>query len=377
MAVGLVPNPADDERKFVGRETNENDEAGVAMGSAIDTVGASRRAAAGGQGPGALQRILAVRHSTILRMVTRRLAMGAVLIFVVTALSFVLASLTPGDTARQLLGPDATQEQYEALRQSLGLDLPLYEQYWNWLSSAVTGDLGVSIYGSEEVVSTVAARLPVTLWLITGALIVSLVIGVTFGVISALRGGVLGRALDGIVMLAYSVPSFWLGAVLASVLAVGLGWFPATGYVPFAESPVDWARSLVLPVAALSAYGVAMIAKQTRDAMLDVLGSEYLRMARASGISPVSLIARHALRNASVRVVTVVGILAVGLLGGTVVIETVFALPGMGSLIVEATTRRDLPVVQGVVVYFTVMVVLINLVVDLLYIWLNPKVRNA
>lgn len=319
----------------------------------------------------------ALSRSPVVTMIARRLAIGVALVFVVTALSFVLVALTPGDPATQLLGPDATVEQYAELRATLGLDQPLFERYWQWLSAALTGDLGTSIFTSADVTSLISSRLPVTASLVVGSLVVSFVLGLLIGVVSAVRGGWLARALDGFVMLGFSVPGFWLGAVLASVFALRLGWLPATGYVPLVEAPADWVRSLILPVTALATFGVASVSKQTRDAMLEVMSSEYLRMARASGVAPWSLVLRHALRNASVRVATVLGILAVGLIGGTVTIESVFALPGMGGLIVEATTRGDFPVVQGVVVYFTVMVVLINLTIDLLYVWLNPKVRAS
>ena len=160
------------------------------------------------------------------------------------------------------------------------------------------------------------------------------------------------------------------------IFAVWQHWFPATGYVSITASPAGWLRSLVLPVAALSLYGIAATAKQTREAMLDVLGSEYIRMARANGLSSGSIVFRHALRNASIRVVTVIGLLAVGLLGGTVLAENVFALPGLGSLMVNAGTQHDLPVVAGLVVCFTLVVVAINLLVDLAYLWLNPRVRT-
>jgi peptide/nickel transport system permease protein len=159
------------------------------------------------------------------------------------------------------------------------------------------------------------------------------------------------------------------------IFAVWRSWFPATGYVSITDSPIGWLHSLVLPVIALSLYGIASLAKQTREAMLDVLASEYIRMARANGISSRSVVFRHALRNASLRVVTVIGLLAVSLIGGTVLVENVFALPGLGSMMVTAATQHDLPVVAGMVVFFTLVVVAINLVVDLAYVWLNPRVR--
>ena len=222
----------------------------------------------------------------------------------------------------------------------------------------------------------IGQRLPVTLSLLIGALLVSVVIGVGLGVFSALRGGATGRAVDALALIGFSLPAFWVGAELIVIFAVWQHWFPATGYVAFTASPAGWLRSLILPVAALSLYGIAATAKQTREAMLDVLGSEYIRMARANGIStaidrlparaaqrldPGRHRARRCRRSASS--------------AGTVLVENVFALPGLGSLMVNAATQHDLPVVAGLVVCFTLIVVAINLLVDLAYLWLNPRVR--
>jgi peptide/nickel transport system permease protein len=311
----------------------------------------------------------------VLRVVLRRCVMTVPLLFVVSALTFVLVSLTPGNAAQQILGTQATPAEYAAFDRALGLNLPLYEQYWNWLRHALTGNLGHSIFTSQPVAQAIGQRLPVTLSLLVGALLVAVVVGIGLGVFSALRGGVVGRAIDVLSLVGFSLPDFWVGAELIVIFAVWRSWFPATGYVSLSASPAGWLHSLVLPVAALSLYGIAATAKQTREAMLDVLGSEYIRMERANGISPVVIILRHALRNASMRVVTVLGLQAVGLLGGTVLVENVFALPGLGSLMVSAATQHDLPVVAGIVVTFTLMVVAFNLLVDVAYVWLNPRVR--
>jgi len=310
----------------------------------------------------------------LVRLTLRRLITAVALLFVVTALTFVLVSLTPGDAAREILGLNASPSEYDRFRHQLGLDLPIYEQYWNWLSRALTGDLGKSLYG-PDVAASIAERLPVTIWLVFGALLVSLILGVSLGSLSAIRRGILGRVVDAFALAGFAFPAFWLGVLLIMLFAVKLRWFPATGYVPLAQSPGEWFLSLVLPVAALSVGGVAAVAKQSREAMLDVLDSEYVRMARANGTSASSVFFRHALKSTSIRVVTVLGVQAIGLLGGTVVIESVFALPGAGSLAVTASIRHDLPMVLGIVVYFTMIVVLINLVIDLSYTWLNPKVR--
>jgi peptide/nickel transport system permease protein len=301
--------------------------------------------------------------------------MAVPLLFIVSALTFVLVSLTPGNAAQEILGTSATPAEYAAFNRALGLNLPLYTQYWNWLRHALTGNLGQSIFTGQPVTQAIGQRIPVTLSLLIGALLVSVVIGVGLGVFSALRGGAVGRAVDVLALIGFSLPAFWVGAELIVIFAVWLNWFPATGYVPISDSPVGWLRSLILPVVALSLYGIASLAKQTREAMLDVLASEYIRMARANGLSSRAIVFRHALRNASIRVITVIGLVAVGLLGGTVLAENVFALPGLGSLMVNAGSQHDLPVVAGLVVCFTVVVVAINLLVDLAYLWLNPRVR--
>jgi peptide/nickel transport system permease protein len=190
-----------------------------------------------------------------------------------------------------------------------------------------------------------------------------------------LRRGPLGRLTDVLSLAGLAVPSFWLGLVLVAVFAVGLGWFPANGFTPFREDPVDWARSIVLPVLALFVGGVATIAKQTRNAMSDVLASEFIRNLYANGLARRSLVFRHALRNAAIPVITVLGLGFIGLLGGSVFIEQLFVLPGLGSLAVNAVNSHDLPIIQGVVVYFAIIVAIVNLFIDLSYGWLNPKAR--
>ena len=307
----------------------------------------------------------------------RRLALAVPLLLVVSALCFVLVSLTPGNAAQEILGTNAPQESYDRLRLELGLDKPLYEQYWNWLTNALHGDLGTSLFSGQPVTVLIGERIPVTLSLIIASLLLILIVGVGLGVLSAVRGGALGRFVDGLSMIGYALPSFWIGAVLITVFAVKLRWFPATGYVRLTDSTTEWARALVLPVCALALHGIAAVVKQTREAMLDALGSENIRMARANGIPERSLVFRHALKSTGMRTTTILGLQAVGLLGGTVLVENVFALPGIGGLAVSASIQHDLPVVQGLVVLFTVIVIVINLLIDLAYTWLNPRVRTS
>jgi peptide/nickel transport system permease protein len=312
----------------------------------------------------------------VLGVVLRRLIIAVPLLFVVSGLSFFLVALTPGDAARYILGPDAPESAYENLRHALGLDSPAYTQYWHWLSHAVHGDLGISLYTDERVTRLIDQRLPVTVSLIIGSLLISVIGGVCLGMFSAIRGGAVGRAVDAFALIGFALPAFWVAAELIALFAVRWRIFPATGYVPLLQSPSLWLKSMALPVIALGLGGIAAIAKQTREVMLDVLDAEYIRMAWANGVSAKSIFFRHALKNASIQVVTVLGVRAVALLSGTVLVEIVFALPGLGSLAVNAALQHDLPLVEGVVVYFTVIVVAINLVIDIAYTFLNPKVRT-
>lgn len=196
------------------------------------------------------------------------------------------------------------------------------------------------------------------------------------GVFTSLGRGASGKIVDWIALIGYALPGFWLASGLVAIFAVKLGWFPAVGYTSLASSPAGWFRSLILPVAALSLAGVALVARQTREAMTGVMSSEYVRMARAHGVSSTSLILRYGLRNAAIPVVTIIGVQFIGLLAGTVFIEQVFALPGLGSLLTQSAIAHDLPVLQGITVVFTAMVILVNLIIDVLYAWLNPKLRT-
>lgn len=314
-------------------------------------------------------------RAPLLAVVVRRLLLAVPLVLIVSLLSFLLEYLTPGDPARSILGVHATTAEYQHLRRQLGLDQPVYHQYWAWLHAAVQGNLGVSLYSGEVVTHAIAGRLPVTVSLIVGALLTTVLVGVPLGIVSAVRGGFVAKAVDSLSLLGFALPGFWIGAILIVVFAVDLRWLPATGYVPLAQSATGWLRALTLPVIALALNGIAAVARQTREAMLEVLGSEYVRMARANGISESAIVMRHGLRNAGMRILTMLGIQAVVLLGGTVLVENVFALPGMGGLLVTAATQHDVPVVQGIVVYFTLIVIGVNLVIDLSYAWLDPRVR--
>jgi peptide/nickel transport system permease protein len=311
----------------------------------------------------------------MIRLVARRLLISVPLVFVVTLVTFLLQAAAPGDTARTILGESYTPEAYQRLRHQLGLDQPVLVQYWHWLIDAVHGDLGVSPISGLDVGAEIGHRFGVTLSLVAGSAAVAVLLGVGLGVLSAIRGGVFGRSVDVVSLLGLALPNFWLGLVLVTLFAVTLPLLPATGYVPLQASPGEWARSLVLPVVTLAAGMVAVLAKQTRDAMREVLSRSFVHALRAKGVSEASIVFRHGLRNAAIPVVTVLGLLFVGLLEGTVLIEAVFAMPGLGGLAIQATTQHDLPTLQGVALTFTLIVVVVNLAVDLTYGWLNPKVR--
>jgi peptide/nickel transport system permease protein len=314
-------------------------------------------------------------HDRVVRVLARRFTLSVPLLFVVSALVFVLTAFTPGDVTFAILGPGRAPADYAALKQQLGLDKPLYDQYWIWLTHAVHGNLGTSPLQAVPVSQIISQRVGVTASLVFGTLIVSSVIGVSLGIVSAIRGGFVGRTVDAVAMTGWVLPVFWVAAMMVSIFAIRLRWLPATGYVPFSQSPGEWLRSLVLPVAALSLGAIGGFAKYTREAMVDALGSEYVRMARANGVAAWSVVLQHAFKSASIQILTLLGLLTVGLLAGTVFVENLFGLPGLGSAIVSAITNGDLPVVQGIAVFFTIIVVAVNLAVDIAYTALSPKVR--
>lgn len=310
-------------------------------------------------------------------LIIRRLVLAIPLLLIVSFLTFALQSLIPGDPALSLLGASATPEQLAALRSQLNLDQPVLVQYGIYLSGLLHGDLGVSIFTGQPVIQTIAERLPVSLSLIIATTIVSLLVGTALGVLSATRGPFVARTSDVMSLVGASLPNFWVGLVLVSVFAVTLFWLPATGYVPFEVSPVLWAQSLVLPIVALSLAAVATVAKVVRDGVATAMGMDYIRTLRAAGVPRRALVWKHALRSSAVTLVTVLGVIFVGALSGTVLVENVFVLPGLGSLAVSATSRQDLPVIQGVALTFTAITIVVNLLVDVSYGLLNPKVRTS
>lgn len=312
----------------------------------------------------------------MLRLIGRRVLLGIPLLFIVSALVFVLTAIAPGDPAAVVLGSAATPENIAALKAELGLDQPLYIQYWHWLQGAVTGDLGHSIITSQAVTKAMETRVPVTLSLAIGATLLSALIGVALGTLSAIRGGAVGATTDILAMLGFAVPSFWLGLILVDLVAVQLHLLPATSYVAFNTSPSEWLRHLVLPIFTLAIFGVTGIAKQTRDSMREAMARDFIVAKRADGL-PERTIVLHALRNAAIPIVTMIGVLFIGLLGGTVLVEAVYGMQGLGSLAVSSAQTGDLPMLQGIAVVFAIIVVVVNIVFDVTYGWLNPKARVA
>jgi peptide/nickel transport system permease protein len=316
----------------------------------------------------------------MVRATCRWLASSAVLLFVVTVLTFVLSSLAPGNAAKAILSGQTTsytQAQYQQVRHELGIDKPLPVQYWDWLDRLVHGSLGTDLFSGQPVTAALGARLGASLSVIVGTVLVSAGLGLAAGIFSAVRGGIPGKLVNLTSLLGLAAPNFWLALVLVELLAVRLRLFPAVGYTPFGTSPVQWLRGIVLPVLALSAGGAAFVARQIRDSMSDVLTRDYITALRARGLPLRSILLKHALRNAAIPVVTVLGLLFVALLGGTVLIENIFAIPGLGQQAVTASGSHDLPMIEGIAFYFTVIVVVVNLLIEVCYRLLNPAVGSS
>ena len=307
-------------------------------------------------------------------IVLRRLVFAVPLLFAVSLVTFTLIAIAPGDAARVLAGPEATPAEYQALREQLGLDDPFLVQYWNWLSGALQGDLGRSIVNGQDVAQALDQRLGVTLSIVIPAVVISSLLGILIGCVSAHRGGPLGRLVDLAAVAGNALPNFWVALIIVTLFAVTFRLFPAIGYVELTESPLGWLRSITLPVLSMVIGGLAGTAKQTRDAMLTGLSAEYTLAHRADGVPERTIVYRHALRNSAAPIIAIVGLQFVGSLGGTVLVESIFGLPGLGGLAVSATATHDIPTIQGVVIYFAVLVVLVNLVLDLTYRRINPKV---
>jgi peptide/nickel transport system permease protein len=290
---------------------------------------------------------------------------------------FSLQQLLPGDPAVMLAGGvQAPPERVEQIREEFGFDDPYFVQYGHWLSDASRFEFGNSIASDREVRGEILSRFPTTFSLAAAGLFVGLIIGVITGFVSALRpGSIIDRVAVGFTTLWISIPGFWLALILVLVFAVKLHWLPPSGYRPFTESPLEWARYMALPALSIGLAVAATIARQLRAALIDVLDAPYIRTAWAKGGTPTLIIAKHALKNASIPVVAVLGLLLSVLLGGTVIIETIFSIPGLGQYMIQSITQNDLPVVQGVTMFFVLVFVTVNLLLDLTYMILDPRVR--
>ncbi|WP_206030320.1 ABC transporter permease [Roseomonas sp. AR75] len=312
------------------------------------------------------------------RYAAGRLLTALPVLLIVSLLSFGIVWIVPGDVAAEMAGPTATADEVERLRERLGLTKPWQEQIVGWYSALAQGDLGESILLRQGVGAAIVERLPVTLSLTFTALAIALVIGTALGVLAAVRAGqAADRAAMGTALIGFSLPDFWLGLVFVYLFAVVLGWLPTGGYVPFTEDPLGWAQAMILPAGTLALSQMGLFARMTRASMLEVLRQDYVRTARAKGMPGWIVVGKHALRNALIPVVTVAGIACGVLLGGAVVIESVFSLPGVGRLIVGAIQRRDYPVIQGGLLMTATIFVLVNLAVDLLYAALDPRIRHG
>ncbi|WP_207483515.1 ABC transporter permease [Arenibaculum pallidiluteum] len=308
--------------------------------------------------------------------ILKRILGMAVVMLIVATISFVIVRVVPGDPAAIMLGPDASPADIADLRARLGLERPLPAQYAIFMGDLLTGDLGRSIFLDRPVVQALAERAEPTICLTVMATLVALLIGIPAGIVSAVRrGSAVDQATLGLAMLGASIPSFWLGLLFIQFFAVRLGWFPVAGYGDPGAGFLERLRHLVLPALVLGLLSSALITRFTRASMLDVLGDDYVRTGRAKGLDEWTVIMKHAFRNALIPVLTVIGLTVAVLLGGAIVTETVFGLPGVGNLVVQAVLRRDYPVIQGTLIVVAAVYVLVNLTIDLLYTVVDPRVR--
>jgi peptide/nickel transport system permease protein len=290
---------------------------------------------------------------------------------------FLLLHLAPGDPAAIIAGDNTSPENIAAIRTKLGLDQPIWWQFIVWVGSLLSGNLGASMFWGDPVTSLIAQRTEPTISLACTTLLVAVVLAIGMGVLSASRAGTwVDRVVMGISVLGFSVPVFVVGYLLIFVFAIDLKWLPVQGYTPIAEGVGPWLIHLVLPSIALGLAYVALIARITRTTMLDVLAEDYMRTARAKGVAAVPMLLKHALKNAAVPIATVVGNGVALLIGGVVITETVFNIPGIGRLVVDAIARRDYPIIQGVIIVFSGVYVLVNLLVDLSYTLFDPRIRG-
>ena len=313
----------------------------------------------------------------MLSYLLRRILATVPVLLIVAFAVFLLIHLSPGDPAAVIAGDQATPADIERIRAKLGFDRPLLVQFGTWISQLANGDLGRSVFSDLPVTSLIAERVAPTFSLAMCTLVVAVAIAIPLGVVAAWRaGGLLDRAVMGLAVLGFSVPVFCIGYALIFGIAVSLDLLPVQGYVPLGKDPVQFIAHMILPSLTLGFIYIALIARMTRASVIEVLGQDYIRTARAKGLATWAVLTRHALRNASVPIVTTIGLGLVALLGGVVVTESVFAIPGLGRLTVDSILRRDYPVIQGVILLFSLVYVVINLLIDLSYTLLDPRIRT-
>lgn len=310
------------------------------------------------------------------RIVSTRIAQALPVMLIVAILTFFLMHMLPGDPAVIIAGDQAGPEAIAAIRHSLGLDRPLPEQLWLWLTHLAQGNFGESLVLNQPVLQAVVERLPVTLSLAAVAFAITLPVGVALGMIAAYwRNSWLDSAVMGFALVGVSVPSFWIATLSVILFSVNLGWLPSAGYVPMEDGFWEWLGALVQPAIVLALFQIGFLARMTRSEMLEILDQDFVRTARAKGVSEFFTVGKHAFRNTLVSVVTVGGYILSLLIGGSVVVEQVFALPGIGRLLVQAIMARDYPTVQGTMLLLGFAFVLINVLIDVVYTFLDPRVR--
>jgi len=311
----------------------------------------------------------------MLAYIIRRLASTVLVMGIVAVFVFLLLHLSPGDPAAIIAGDNASGEQIAGIRKQLGLDDPLPVQFFRWVTAVLQGDLGISIFSNEPVLKLITQRVEPTLSLALTTITVAVTLAVSFGVLAAWKvGTAIDRSLMVLSVIGFSVPVFVVGYMLIYVFSINLRWLPVQGYSPIAQGIGPWFERLILPSIALGLAYVALIARITRTSMLEVLAEDYIRTARAKGVATRSMLLKHALKNAGVPIVTVIGIGVALLIGGVVITETVFNIPGIGRLVVDAISKRDYPIIQGVILIFSGVYVLVNLAVDLSYTVLDPRI---
>ncbi len=312
----------------------------------------------------------------MLRRLALRLGQAVPVVLIVAVLTFLLMHLLPGDPAAVIAGPKAGAEAVERVRRQLGLDRPIPEQLLVWFANLARGDFGRSLILNQSVLRVISERLPVTLSLTLVSLVMTIPTGIVLGVLAArFRNTWIDSAGMFLALVGVSVPSFWISILSVILFSVTLGWLPSSGYSPLAAGFGPWLLGLLQPAAMLALFQIGFLARMARSATLDVLDQDYIRTARAKGVSEWRTVAKHAFRNTLIPVVTVTGIILSLSIGGSVVIEQVFALPGVGRLIVEAILTRDYPLVQGTLLVLAFVFVAINLMVDVIYTWVDPRVR--